>query len=64
MYNLFIYFDTDGNGIIRKEELQIAYQKYNIDITDEIIEKIINSSDLNNNHALDISEFINAGIDI
>ncbi len=55
MYNLFIYFDTDGNGIIRKEELQIAYQKYNIDITDEIIEKIINSSDLNNNHALDIS---------
>jgi Ca2+-binding EF-hand superfamily protein len=55
LYNLFIYFDTDGNGIIRKEELQIAYQKYNIDITDEIIEKIINSSDLNNNHALDIS---------
>ena len=54
----FNFFDRDGSGDISKEELSTLLKMDNPDITDEIIEYMIQEVDLNNDGNVSFEEFM------
>jgi Ca2+-binding EF-hand superfamily protein len=54
----FNFFDRDGSGTISKEELHAVLKIDNPDITEEIVEYMIQEVDLNNDGTVSFDEFI------
>ena len=54
----FNFFDRDGSGTISKEELLAVLKIDNPDITEEIVEYMIQEVDLNNDGTVSFDEFI------
>jgi Ca2+-binding EF-hand superfamily protein len=54
----FNFFDRDGSGTITKEELLAVLRIDNPDITEEIVEYMIQEVDLNNDGTVSFDEFI------
>ena len=55
----FNFFDLDENGLISKDEMALILRKENPDISDEIIEFMMQEVDTNNDGVCSFEEFIN-----
>ncbi|KAF3321101.1 calcium-dependent protein kinase 26 [Carex littledalei] len=50
----FSFFDKDGNGFITRDELELAFDGYNMELLEDIFEVV----DQNNDGRIDYSEFV------
>lgn len=62
----FNKLDVNGDGLLQKEELIEAYMKIGNPkrIAEEIVVKIMNEIDINNNGSIDLSEFLTANLNL
>ena len=58
MVQSFNYFDLDENGLISFDELALILRKENPDITDEIIQYMMDEVDTDNDGNISFEEFI------
>ena len=58
IYDMFQLFDKDGNGYITADELRAVMQSLGENLSDEIIEEMIDEADMNGDNQIDFFEFV------
>ena len=56
--NVYHHLDNDGNDVIDLQELALGCEKLGFDISNDVVGKVFQASDLDGNKVIDFREFI------